>query len=160
MYTYNKRLGTHALMTPHLMVWTCRNCKDIPTNCAKIDEIVFCVPPIPDSPLSGSEILNMGVEELCIYDIYKDNKNADTWWIYLMDIYNCKDHNFSQSCASHYKRQSKINIKALEACKSKRGVMLFDEYLMWQTVGVPYTPAVVINNRVYRVVLYVKCREA
>lgn len=160
MYDYNTRLDTHALMTPHIMVWRCRNCRDIPRNCKSIGGVIYCIPPIPDSGVSGSEALSMGVEELCIYEKYKDNNNAQLWWQYMINLYSCSKHDYSASCRMQVKRKVGIDVPAIEKCKAKESDIIFNEFILWQTVGIPYSPAVVINNKVYRVIQTVIFREA
>eukprot|EP01022_Parablepharisma_sp_SALTPOND_P001206 TRINITY_DN105834_c0_g1_i1.p1 TRINITY_DN105834_c0_g1~~TRINITY_DN105834_c0_g1_i1.p1 ORF type:complete len:300 (+),score=28.82 TRINITY_DN105834_c0_g1_i1:503-1402(+) len=151
MRRYNQRLGKHALMTPHMMVWVCRYCKEPGNNCKRVGDVIYCPPPTSNSKLSGSTIIDMGLEELCIYDIYKNQDNAEKWWKYMDALHECKSNNFASGCVDSAKGKAGIDKAKLAGCINRAGEILLHEYAMWQSSGVPYNPAVVVNNHVYRV---------
>eukprot|EP00826_Nyctotherus_ovalis_P027701 TRINITY_DN2167_c0_g1_i16.p1 TRINITY_DN2167_c0_g1~~TRINITY_DN2167_c0_g1_i16.p1 ORF type:complete len:256 (+),score=39.65 TRINITY_DN2167_c0_g1_i16:773-1540(+) len=150
MQSYNSRLGSHVLMTPHTVVWMCRNCKGVPGNCENVEGIVYCIPPIPDFPFSAADTLDMAVEELCIYNFFKNKDKARSWWTYMTKLSECNYSSVNDPCVKKIKREMKIDAKDLEQCRVMKASTIFDEFIAWQMAGVPYSPAVVINNKVYR----------
>ncbi len=151
MHRYNKRLGKNALMTPHMMVWVCRYCTEPGNNCKQVGQTIYCPPPTISSRLPGSAVIDMGLEELCIYNTYKDKDNAEKWWEYMENVYHCRDKGFLPDCVASAKAQTGIDKKKLNDCLGRSGDILLGEYLSWQSSNVPYNPAIVINNHVYRV---------
>ena len=152
MRKYNKKLGKNALMTPHILVWVCRYCTDPGLNCKQIGNVVYCPPPSRETLSPRTSVIDMGLDELCIYDMYKDKDNAETWWEYMDNIRDCQESNYSPECLDKAKKKADIDRSRLNTCLTRSGDILLHEYGMWQSSGIPYNPAVVINNHVYRVI--------
>lgn len=159
MRKYNKRLGKNALMTPHMMVWLCRHCTEPGADCKRVGENIYCPPPSLATKLSGRETIDMGLEELCIYDIYKNVDNAEKWWEYMDNVYFCQFSNFGTKCIAEAKEKAGIDSRRLTECLGKSNEIMQNEFNMWQSSGILYNPAIVVNNHVYRVFFMTFYRE-
>jgi hypothetical protein len=153
MRAYNDKLGKNALMTPHIIVRTCSFCVETDPNCRRYGNTVYCAGFSHNLQISGRDSLTLGIEELCIYEIYKDADNAEMWWNYMKEVYACRDTRYSQQCLSTAQQSLGIDNSKILACKYKESKIIEQEAESWQASGIPYSPAVVINNRVFRVVL-------
>lgn len=154
MKSYNDRLGTNALMTPHMLVTACRFCNTVPNECKKVEGEIFCIPPMFDNKLGGETAISMGIDEQCIHDIYKDKDNDETWWNYMENLNSCKDNHFDSGCIKRVRELSRINLVELTKCQSSAISILHREYSMLMITRIPYNPAVVVNNKIYRVILF------
>ncbi len=153
MSTYAKRLGKRAFITPHIMVRQCRHCSGPDVNCNRYGNKIFCTPVIKGLKLAGAEALRQGLEELCIYDAYKSEDNAQVWWDYMLGTYDCKDMQGSEytSCVSSAKDSAGVESSKLASCMSSSTATVEREFDLWLSSGIPYNPAIVVNNKVYRV---------
>ncbi len=151
MRHYNELLGKDALLTPHMMVRVCRHCDSYDQNCKRYGDTMYCAPPTKHSFVAGSASINMGLDELCIYRTYKDEDNAAKWWDYMDKVYECKETSFSESCLARARNEAGIDQSKLQNCRYRDAEILKQEYETWASSGIAYNPAVVINNRVYRV---------
>ena len=152
MNKYNKRLGYHALMTPHMMFHTCPWCStgEIEKNCIQSQGTTYCAPPVK-SALTGNEALRLGLTEICIYTVYKERNETQKWWDYMDAVYDCQASRFSQECTGRAMMQAKIDLPKIQICLLKEADIMRSEHTLWQNSGVVYNPAIVINNHVYRV---------
>lgn len=157
MKAFNDKLGAGALMTPHIVVRTCSYCVDTDTDCRRYGDTMYCAGFSNTAGITGRDSLTLGVEELCIYDIYKDIDNAEKWWEYMMQIEICRPDRFSQQCITRLQEALSIDTSKIYACKHKEAEMLINEANNWLSSGIPYSPAVVINNKVFRVIL---CKQS
>jgi len=155
MKKYNELLGKNALLTPHVMVRSCRHCDTSDPNCRRYGESMFCAPPTRNSAISGAESLKLGLDELCIYDSYKNVDNAEKWWSYMDHLNECVSNNFNENCVSKARSKANIDMSKLQECRYREADIMKKEYATWLTSGVTYNPAVVINQHVYRVFLTV-----
>jgi hypothetical protein len=139
-------------MTPHMMVQTCPWCStsEIERNCIQSRSTVYCAPPVKSS-LTGNEALRLGLTELCIYSVYKEKNDTQKWWDYMDAVYNCQSQRFSPQCTSKAMIDTQIDVPKIQICLLNEADILKNEHSMWQTSGVVYNPAIVINNHVYRV---------
>jgi len=154
MKAYNDKLGKNALMTPHMIVRTCSFCTNQDPNCKSHGTTIYCAGFSNNLPISGSASLSLGIEEHCIYDIYKDVNNGEMWWDYMKEVYGCRDKKYSDPCISTAKQYIGIDISKLAMCKYREAQILEKEAENWLSSGIPYSPAVIINNRVFRVISY------
>ena len=154
MKYYSTKLGAKSLFTPHIMVRICRNCDNSDQSCRWIDDTMYCTPPTKSSPISGGDSLRLGIDEICIYEAYKDEDNAAAWWAYMDYIYDCKDTHFNEPCLATARTKAGIDANKLQSCRRRDSEILKREYNSWVSSGVPYNPAVVINNRIYRVITF------
>jgi len=155
MYHYNDKLGDNVLMTPHMIVKQCYHCTDETDNCIRYYQTYYCAP-YTDSILQARTALKQGVEELCIYDAYNQTGNSKNWWEYMKELYNCKDSDYNEHCIKKAQDKVKVDQRKLQECKGNEMEILRREQSAWSASGIPYSPAVVINNRVYRVKLFNK----
>lgn len=151
MRSYNEKLGSNALMTPHIIVRTCSYCSETNTDCRKYDEIVYCAGFSYNLGITGRDSLSLGIDEMCIYDICKEEENAAKWWTYMENIIKCEEHKFNQPCISDVQRHLEIDSKKLASCKKKEAEILEKEAENWLASAIPYSPAIIINNKVFRV---------
>lgn len=153
MKAYNDKLGKDVLMTPHMVVRNCSYCFEEDTDCRRYGNTVYCAGFTHNLEITGRDSLSLGIEELCVYDIYKDTNNAEKWWEFMQEMHSCKDQRFSQGCVEGIYDSLKIDRSKLLACKYKEAEMVEREAENWMTSGIPYSPAIVINNKVFRVSL-------
>jgi len=151
MRSYNEKLGKNALMTPHIIVRTCSYCDDMDTDCRRYGNNMYCSGFSDNLEITGRDSLSLGIDELCVYEIYKDIDNAEMWWTYLQESFRCKEERYSQTCLTETQRYLGIDASKLLACKYKEKSIIEREAENWLASGIPYSPAVVINNRVFRV---------
>eukprot|EP00831_Metopus_contortus_P034601 TRINITY_DN2758_c0_g1_i8.p1 TRINITY_DN2758_c0_g1~~TRINITY_DN2758_c0_g1_i8.p1 ORF type:complete len:219 (-),score=38.96 TRINITY_DN2758_c0_g1_i8:96-752(-) len=109
----------------------------------------YCAPHVVQSSLIGKEILDLGLIELCIYKEYKDDNNAEKWWMYMTKIKECQGQNYRSSCLEKVAAKADINFQKVLTC-SKNTKILEDEFHTFQSSGIVYNPAVVVNQHVYR----------
>lgn len=150
MRKYNNKLGAHVLMTPHMIVRKCHDCTGETANCIQYDQEYYCAP-YSDSVLDSRMALERGVEELCIYQLFNETGKAEKWWEYMKEVYECKDKNFEASCIAKAQKEVEVDEYKLSTCKYKAINILRREESAWASSGIPYSPAIVVNNRVYRV---------
>ncbi len=152
MNPINKRLDKKVLMTPHMMVQTCGWCSasEIERNCISVDRTPYCAPPIRDSNLTGREALRQGLTEYCVYKEYHEEK-PQAWWDYMDGIQECERERYRSECSDKALKQAGIDLHRVDRCLAKEQEILRAEHELWQASGIVYNPAVVINNRVYRV---------
>lgn len=155
MSRYATRLKSHALMTPHLVTWICRDprCRHAGLRCPEISGEIFCVPPQNDmfDSTPGKEILMSGVIEKCIYNRFANENNAEKWWLYMKGLHQeCPGQIPDRSCQKKAMALSKISEDNIANCTFNPRKILEEEYETLKMSGVPYHPAVVINQRVYR----------
>jgi len=155
MHKYNKRLGKNAQVTPHMMVQTCLWCStsEIERNCISTSGAVYCAPPVRTSNLQGNEALRQGLQEYCVYDIYKDSTNSDDlekWWKYMDEVYPCQATRYSSSCTGKALNEAQIDTNRLQTCLLREADILNNEHKLMQYSGIQYNPAIVINQHVYR----------
>eukprot|EP00826_Nyctotherus_ovalis_P051438 TRINITY_DN6426_c0_g1_i7.p1 TRINITY_DN6426_c0_g1~~TRINITY_DN6426_c0_g1_i7.p1 ORF type:complete len:329 (+),score=53.20 TRINITY_DN6426_c0_g1_i7:539-1525(+) len=153
MKAYNEKLGKDALLTPHIIVRNCPYCVDTDSDCRRYGNTMYCAGFYSELPITGRDSLSLGVDELCVYDIYKDEDNAAKWWSFMLEVYGCKDKRFSQYCIDIAQKIIGIDKVKLMDCKNKEAELLQREANTWANSMIPYSPAVVINNRVFRVTL-------
>lgn len=151
MRLYNEKLGANALMTPHIIVRTCSFCNDADTDCRRYGNTMYCAGFSHDLGITGRDSLSLGIDEMCIYDIYKEEENAAKWWAYMEDSIQCKERKFDKDCIANVQTLLNIDSGKLLACKYKETEMLEREAENWLASGIPYSPAIVINNKVFRV---------
>eukprot|EP00826_Nyctotherus_ovalis_P027702 TRINITY_DN2167_c0_g3_i1.p1 TRINITY_DN2167_c0_g3~~TRINITY_DN2167_c0_g3_i1.p1 ORF type:complete len:357 (-),score=83.68 TRINITY_DN2167_c0_g3_i1:372-1442(-) len=150
MKKYSNKLGANALMTPHMIVRKCHDCTEETTNCMQYDQEYYCAP-YSDSVLDPRMVLKRGVEELCIYQLFNETGKTEKWWEYMKEVYECKGKNFEASCIAKAQEEVGVDGYKLNACRYKAIDILRREESAWTSSGIPYSPAVVVNNRVYRV---------
>jgi len=151
MKDYNEKLGPNALFTPHMIVRLCRNCEKEDPNCLNIGSELYCAAFTRENSIPGNRALKLGVDELCIYEIYQNESNAAKWWKYMDIIQDCAESHYSDSCISKTMSSAGIDIPKLNICRRKEKEIIRTQQVAWATSRIPYAPAVVINNRVYRV---------
>lgn len=152
MRQYNDKLSTNALMTPHLIVRSCLYCSDMDPDCRMYGNVLYCAGFSKVIELTGRDSLTLGVDELCIYKTYKDEDNAKKWWDYMQQVYECREVKFSQDCIMKAQETAGIDVSKLLSCKRDEESMLQKEAMNWMYSGISYSPAVSINNKVFRVV--------
>ena len=130
------------------MVWVCRRCHDEGGMCKKVGNVIYCSPPVQNSRVTGSDAITLAVEELCVFDIYKSQNNAENWWDYMNALYACKNSNYSRDCIERAQDKVGIDKVKLSSCNLRAADISLHEYT---SSGIPYNPAIVINNHVYRV---------
>lgn len=153
MKVYGEKLGKDALLTPHVIVRNCPYCADTDSDCRRYGDTMYCAGFYSELPITGRDSLSLGVDELCVYDIYKDEDNADKWWSFMLEVYGCKESRFSQYCIKLAQETVGIDKLKLQNCKNKEAELLQKQADAWASSMIPYSPAVVINNRVFRVPL-------
>ncbi len=154
MKKYNTRLGKHALMTPHILVWKCGTCTpdSFQKNCVKYPSTSYCAPPLQDASISGIDILKAGLLERCIYKTYQNEDNAKVWWDYMDFVKaNCMGKSYSAECSNRGLQETGIVKSRMQGCLEKSQEFYEQERADLMNVHIPYFPAVIINNRVYRV---------
>lgn len=156
MKSYNEKLGKYALMTPHMIVRGCSFCNPNEPDCRQYNGQTYCAGFNSNPNLSGRDSLTLGIDELCIYDMYKDIDNAKKWWEYMEEEHKCKDENYKASCIDQARLNVDIKVNELQRCRYNESNMIVSEAENWISSGIPYSPAVVINNRVYRVSSHIK----
>lgn len=154
MKAYNEKLGKNALMTPHIIVRTCVECDDLNIDCRRYSGNLYCSGFSKDLRLTGRDSLSLSVNEMCIYDAYKDIDNADKWWKFMEKTYKCSEYHFNDTCISLALEEAEIEHEKIMKCTRDEGTLLGKEAENWMSSGIPYSPAVVINNRVYRVIFF------
>lgn len=152
MSGYAKRLEKNAVIVPHLIVRQCKMCTNPDANCNMYGNKIYCTPLVKGLKISGSDSLTQGLEELCIYNAYKEN-GAEKWWDYMLATYDCKDKSGSdyRDCIASAKDSVGIESSKLTQCLSMAPLTMEHEFELWLSSGIPYNPALVINNKVYRV---------
>jgi hypothetical protein len=150
MRSYNQKLGKNALMTPHIIVRTCSYCIDTDPDCRRYGNTMYCAGFSDNFNITGRDSLSLGVDELCVYDIYKDI-DTEMWWTYMQEVFRCRKERYSQQCLDNIQTYLGIDSSKLLACKYKEKDIIEKEAENWSFSGIPYSPAVVINNRVFRV---------
>lgn len=155
MHEYNKMLGDHALMTPHIMVQTCFWCSvtEMQDNCLRPKQTVYCAPPGNYHPLNGKEALRQGLNEICVYKTYKDVDNAEKWWMYMEKSFKCLDERYSATCLDQIIKDLDIDPFQIQRCLYDEDELLKSDYESIQSNEIMYNPAVVINQRIYRGIL-------
>jgi hypothetical protein len=154
MKDYNEKLGANALFTPRMIVRTCRNCDMDDPNCLNIGNELYCAAFTREDIIPGSRALKLGVDELCIHEIYQNESNAAKWWSYMDDMQECAKSHYSESCISKAMSKVGIDMLKLNICRRKEKEIIRTQQIAWATSRISYSPAVVINNRVYRVLFY------
>ena len=153
MNKYHKRLGSHALMTPHIPVQQCKWCstEEVMKNCISYERINYCPPPLKDNRQAGTQILRAGIREHCIYTIYKDSA-IEKWWNYMEGISNCRNSRFSDACTNQVLRDASIDAEAVRSCEYGKDMeILKEEFGIFEDYHIAYNPALVVNNHTYRV---------
>jgi len=153
MRNYNKRLGKRVLFTPHMAVWLCRHCTEVDANCLKVGNNIYCAPPVRSPTVIGSTALSLGLEEICIYNIASELNQPEAWWDYMKYVSDCRTNNFAPECIDSAKKSAGIDRAKLDACKSRAKHIFKKQYDDLRSSNVPYNPAIVVNNHVYRVFL-------
>lgn len=160
MRSFNQRLGTHALMTPHVIIWKCASCspEEIQRNCIVYPDVTYCSPPMQNTNVTGKDILRAGLIEKCIYKVHSTENNAEKWWSYMDYLYkNCNGGLYNTECSNKALLASAIDIPKVSQCKLKEKEHFDEERGDLEYWKIPYIPAVVINNRTYRVYYHSNC---
>lgn len=153
MKAYNDKLGASALMTPHIVLRTCSYCIDTDTNCRRYGGTMYCAGFTNSLDITGRDSLSLSVEELCIYDIYKDTDNAAKWWEYMQQIEICRPDRYAEKCLTQVQEALNIDTSKILNCKDREAEILMEQANNWLSSGIPYSPAVAINDKVFRVIL-------
>lgn len=153
MKEYNDKLGSNALFTPHMIVRTCRNCDENDINCLNFGGELYCAAFTRNDNVLGRKALKLGVDEMCIHDMYRGEENAARWWRYMENMLNCIPSHFSDSCVAEALNGAGIDAIELARCRNREREIIRAQQAGWATSKIPYSPAVIINNRVYRVTL-------
>lgn len=151
MKHWSKRMGKHALFTPHIFVNPCKHCTEVSQDCVRVGSQIYCSPPLQQQNVIGSLSLKMGVEEHCIYQTHKDENNAAKWWEYMNELYDCKDVAFAEQCRTKAQEKVNINRGKMRECETKIAEILESEYSTLLSNSIQYNPALVINKKIYRV---------
>ena len=155
MHSYHTKLENNVLMTPHMIVQTCSWCSsnEIEQNCIVSREVVYCAPPSNSPWVQGKEILRQGLQDICVYEVYKNSnslKDREKWWNYMDNVHDCQLTRYSFDCIKAAMNKAGVDERKVQSCLSNEDNMLRDEHSLMQSSGIFYNPAVVINNKVYR----------
>lgn len=155
MHPYHTKLESNVLMTPHMIVLTCPWCSssEIEQNCIVSRGVSYCAPPSNSASLRGKEILRQGLHDLCVYDSYKESDNLEDqerWWKYMDMAYDCQLTRYSDECIRAAMVYAGVEERKVQSCLLKEDKILNSEHSLMQISGIIYSPAVVINNKVYR----------
>jgi hypothetical protein len=172
-------LGKNVLMTPHFVLWTCPSCdsNQIEEDCFANGQ--YCAPPIQGKKNSknnylgfahicylgksynGRAILNEDVRQKCIYNEVYNNETDIKWWEY-MECFSRECGDLKEDCSKKCMKEVGINVqrvldchkKAIDDAKDQKEKHMFkDEMRAWINANGAFFPAVIINNRTYRVLL-------
>jgi hypothetical protein len=153
MQKYKDLMGSKAEITPHLIISKCNDCTttEIHQNCISTSEGTFCAPLIKTTNMTGIDSIRLGLSEICIHRTYKNENNGQKWWAYFNAVVDCHRNNFQPWCVEAAKRQVGIDFQKIEECIRDEGQILKKDYNLGASVRFPYSPAIVINKQVYRV---------
>ncbi|OMJ81495.1 hypothetical protein SteCoe_18013 [Stentor coeruleus] len=146
--------------TPHYLTWECQICKQ--QNFVKAQEECisagrYCsYDPDGYNPIKGQDVVLEDLTELCVFNV----SNTKKWFNYISEFYKNCYLDFSRSCSNKVLKTVGVIKSAVDKCikKSIEGDDLLvndnrimrNEFALWNNEMIPFNPAIIINNMLYR----------
>lgn len=87
----DNKFGKKVLMTPHYHFDNCPSCSEADRKAHCYGNGKYCSKDMTHPSLSGREIINEDIRQICLYKkYYQDEKTRHIWWDYMRKIHmNC-----------------------------------------------------------------------
>jgi hypothetical protein len=120
--TMSKFLPSAFEYSINFVLWFCPTCKDEgyvdDTEVDCVSGGKYCAPdPDGDGELTGRDVIDEDLRQLCIHKQGTEGGNPFLWWRYVNEFYEqCDLENFNQPCSEKAMKRTKVNISRVQEC--------------------------------------------
>lgn len=121
MKNYSQLLGKEIQFTPHIIIDSYEDTYITHNDdCINYAQLFYCKENSNIKQVKGKELVQMGIEEICISKQKCSDENCTSkWWDYMDNLYNCKEAIYNKACRQKARHNSSIDEKIFNDCLKK-----------------------------------------